>query len=81
MNIDTAQERDGGRVSSLAQQHPDKLKRGRGGGHNCMLEGDFGVSNVARMYAKQAAERFHLDFLKVFKILICLHLYFTFKML
>lgn len=28
MNIDTAQERDGGRVSSLAQQQPDKLKRG-----------------------------------------------------
>lgn len=31
MNIDTAQEIDGGRVSSLAQQQPGKLKGGGGG--------------------------------------------------
>lgn len=30
MNIDMAQERDGGRASSLAQQQPDKLKEGEG---------------------------------------------------
>lgn len=41
MNIDTAQESDGGRVSSLAQQQPDKLKRRRGVQH--VLWKDFGV--------------------------------------
>lgn len=45
MNIDTAHERDGGRVSSLAQQQPDKLKRGRRVQH--VFWKDFGVSNIS----------------------------------
>lgn len=39
MNIDMTQERDGGRVSSPAQQQPDKLRRGGA----TLLEGLWGL--------------------------------------
>lgn len=71
MNIDTAQERDGGRVSSLAQQQPEKLKRGRGG--ETVRWKDFKISAECVVTAKQAV-RSHLETLKVFQI-ACLSIF------
>lgn len=70
MNIDTAQEIDGGRVSSLAQQQPGKLKGGGGWGweSNCTAcWKDLGVWNTTRIRGqvlKQAGDRSDLDLLK-----------------